>query len=258
MIAAAIATQPQVHAQVHRSGTIAHVTIGDGSCANALSQQQWGELAAVATQLGADHEVRMVVFRGAGATFCAGFRIDEWRGATEADVDASFGAMEAALQAVEAIPVPTLAVVQGVAAGAGCQLALACDLRVATSSARLGMPILRLGILCSPAFALRLSAVCGVARAKELLFTGRLVAAPEAAGYGLLTQVVGDAALDITVTDLASTLAGQPRSGLLAAKFAAGIGLQSLLSAHDTPAWRCSDPAEFPARIGRFLDRSGK
>ena len=254
----ALAEARAVHGEVVRHGAVAHVTVGDGSLRNALGVDGWDRLRRTAEELTGLPDLMAVVLRGAGGTFCAGFRLDGWLDADSDSVDASFAAMEAALQAVERIDVPTVAVVEGVAAGAGCQLALACDLRVAAPSARIGMPILRLGILCSPGFALRLTTLVGASRAKELLYTGRLLPAGQAADYGLLTEVAPEDGLDDAVARLVATLLAQPRTALVAAKAATAAALASLRAQSDAPAWRFSDRVEFPARVRRFLARSGR
>jgi enoyl-CoA hydratase/carnithine racemase len=132
--------------------------------------------------------VRAVLVRGEGGTFCAGSDMTEWADAGPDAVEESFARMEAAFRAIEQCPVPVVAEVRGVAAGAGCQLALACDLRLMADSARIGMPIARLGILPSPAFAARLINLAGPSLARRLLYTGRLLDAPAAAAAGLADE----------------------------------------------------------------------
>jgi enoyl-CoA hydratase len=237
-------------------GDVARLTIGNGSRRNALGVADWTRLRRLADGLSLYPDVKVVVVRGAGATFSAGSDIREWSAATPAEVDASFQAMEAALQAVENIEVPTVAVIAGVAAGAGCELALACDLRLMARSARLGMPILRLGILPSPAFALRLSALAGSARTRELLYTGRLLDAEQAERYGLATEIVDNSDLDARLENLVSAITSQPRTALVITKAATGIELTRLRSEHGHPGWSFSDPSEFPRRIAAFLKRS--
>ena len=117
--------------------------------------------------------------------------------------------MEAAFRAIEICPVPVIAQISGVAAGAGCQLALACDIRVVATSARIGMPIARLGIRPSPAFAARLVRVVGPAVAAELHYTGRLVKGPDAVTTGLANRCVYGELLASTVRDLVEEI-GSP------------------------------------------------
>ena len=233
---------------------VAVVRVGDGTRRNALTTHGWNTLHEAAKRLSARADLLAVVVRGRGHTFCAGSDLNEWDGADGATVDASFAAMEAALQAVEAIPAPTLAVVQGAATGAGCQLALACDTQLLARTAVVGMPVARLGILLSPAFTTRLTLRVGPARTKELLYSGRVLGADEAAGIGLFSRVVDDAKLEDEVDALLTSWRSQPGSALRAAKAAVDKGLEPLNHAarHRPPA-PSSDRAEMPPRIRRFL-----
>lgn len=230
------------------------VRVGDGTRRNALTTDGWNTLHEEATRLAARSDLLAVVFRGRGHTFCAGSDLTEWDGAEGSVVDSSFAAMEAALQAVEAIPVPTLAVVEGAATGAGCQLALACDLQLLARTARTGMPVARLGILLSPAFATRLTLRVGPARTKELLYGGRVLSADEAAAIGLIGWVVDDAELEDEVDSLLRSWRSQPGSALRAAKAAVDKGLEPLThAARQAPPAPSSDRIEMPQRIRRFL-----
>jgi enoyl-CoA hydratase/carnithine racemase len=234
---------------------IARITVGTGRRHNALGRAGWSAIVRAARALATREDVSVVVIEGAGRSFCSGSDITEWHGATPDEVDETFWLMEAALEAVEALPVPSIAAVRGFATGAGCELALCCDLRILSASARMGMPILRLGILPSPAFALRLSAVTGTPAARELLFTGRLVGSEEAARNGLASVVVEDADYRSAVCALARDIAGQPRSGLVATKQVTDIESARLRASHQAPGWRYSDPRVFPDRVSAFLER---
>jgi enoyl-CoA hydratase/carnithine racemase len=185
---------PQVRRE--RDGRVARVVIGSGTRRNALTSGGWAGIERAVTRLADDDAVRVVVIEGNGGWFSAGSDIREWAGASADRVDLSFARMEAACAAIEQLPVAVIAKVRGVAAGAGCQLALACDLRFLAGGASIGMPIARLGILVSPSFANRLAAGCGAAVAAELLFTGRMVRADEAVKLGLANGTVPADALD--------------------------------------------------------------
>ncbi|EWM11843.1 enoyl-CoA hydratase/isomerase family protein, partial [Kutzneria sp. 744] len=152
---------------VRSDGRGAEVVLGSGGSANALGHEDWRALELAFRNL--SNDVRVVVVRGSGSTFSAGSDLREWVHAAPDDVDRAFAAMEAACTAIEECPTPVIAQVNGVAAGAGCQLALACDLRVFADDARIGMSIARLGILVSPAFAARLALLAGHGLARELL-----------------------------------------------------------------------------------------
>ena len=104
--------------------------------------------------------------------------------------------------------------VEGAATGAGCLLALACDNQLVARSALVGMPVVRLGILLSPAFATRLSLRVGPARAKELLYTGRVLGADEAAAVGLVGRVVDDGSLESELATVLDAWRAQPVTAL--------------------------------------------
>jgi enoyl-CoA hydratase len=116
--------------------------------------------------------------------------------------------IDAVVERIERVRVPTIAQVQGVATGGGLVIALACDLRVCTPESRFGVPIARtLGNCLSAANYARMVDLIGPARVKDLLFTGRLIDAAEASSLGLITRVAESTAIDDEVRDLAATLA---------------------------------------------------
>ncbi|MDQ0754306.1 enoyl-CoA hydratase/isomerase family protein [Arthrobacter sp. B3I4] len=233
---------------------VAVLTVGTGERFNALTSPQWNALETSARSLAADSSVRAVVIRGTGNTFCSGSDLREWREATGADVSAGFAAVEAALQAVEAIPVPTIALLQGVATGAGCQLALACDLQVLESAARIGMPTSRLGMLIPPTFATRMSLRIGPSRTKNLLYGGKLLTAAEALAMGLVTTVVPDGAGVEEVAQLTGRWGRMSQASLRAAKAAVNRGLAPVDDPiRGLPQEPAADPEEFLDRLEQFL-----
>lgn len=248
-----------VRVGVVREGATATVSLGSGQRGNALSSADWRELAGQLRRLADDPGLRVVTVRGTGPVFSAGSDMREWVHAEPADIDASFTAMESAFVAVEALPVPVVAEIRGVAAGAGCQLALACDLRIMADSARIGMPIARLGILASAAFAARIVAVAGPDTARELLYTGRLLAGPEAARRGLAGRSVPDDALGETVSALAGEIAAQPPAAIRAAKRAVAVATspvrQAASEAADTFGGHSVALEDFRTGVGAFLRR---
>src|SRR5690606_24070604 len=159
---------------------------------NALSSAVLRELKAVADQLIAEPPGAVVV-TGGEKVFAAGADITEFAGPDEAR--ATGGLFLEALNAVAAIPRATIAAVAGFALGGGCELALACDFRVASSKARFGQPEILLGIIPGGGGTQRLPRLVGPARAKDLIFTGRQVDAAEALAIGLADRVVEPEAL---------------------------------------------------------------
>ena len=236
------------------NGTVATVCIGSGERFNALGIDGWRELEAAARSLAERPELRAVVVRGHGAVFCAGNDLREWETASAEEVSRSFAAIEGALQAVENLPMPTVAVVEGVATGGGCQLALSCDLQLVSSTASLGMPIARLGILAPASFANRLSLRVGPSRAKALLFDSHLLTALRAERIGLVTTVVPESNVDAELATLLASWGTVSAASLRAAKAAVNLGLQPVAQpARQAPMGLASDPQEFSQRVSSFL-----
>ena len=175
--------------EVSRSNGVAVVTVNRPEVRNALNRQVLSDLGAVLADLRNDDAVGAVVFTGAGEkAFVAGADINQVRGYTMATGLA--GAMERAFDEVEAFEKPTIAAVNGFALGGGCELAMACDIRIASSSARFALPETNLSVLPGAGGTQRLARLVGVGRAIEMILTGRLVSALEAERYGLVTSVV--------------------------------------------------------------------
>jgi len=177
----------------------------DNPPANALSTALLAELAAAAKALVADPPGAVVV-TGGDRIFAAGADIAEFGGPVEAARIA--GHFREAFDAVAAIPRVTIAAIAGYALGGGCELALACDLRVAADTAKLGQPEIMLGIIPGAGATQRLPRLVGPARAKDLILTGRQVAADEALAVGLVDRVVPAARLLDEALELARFLAG--------------------------------------------------
>ncbi|MEH0110861.1 enoyl-CoA hydratase/isomerase family protein [Tersicoccus sp. MR15.9] len=241
---------------VVEDGSVAVVTFGSGRHHNALSTGQWAALAEVARDLAGRPSLRAVVLRGREGDFCSGSDLREWDGATSDEVDRSFATLEGALRAVEDLPMLTVAVIEGVAAGGGCQLALACDLQLSAASGRIGMPIARLGILIPVTFATRMSVRVGPSRAKDLLYRGRMLPALEAQRIGLITTVVDDDDLDAELAALQASWEHLSAASLRAAKAAVDRGLAPVTGpSRAQPPARTTDPDEFPTRIAAFFHR---
>lgn len=241
---------------LERDGDIAVVTLGTGDRRNALGTADWLALGDTFLGLHGDEALRVVVVRGAGEYFSSGSDMREWLEVDVDHVDASFAAMERALQAIEATPVPVVAEIRGIAAGAGCQVALACDIRVMARSAKIGMPIARLGILASPAFAARLIAAAGPALARDLLYTGMLLKAETALRCGLTSLCVDDDALADATQRMVERIASQPPQAIRAAKRAVSEVIDPLraLSA-ENPNDHAVAFDEFKQGISKFLAR---
>jgi enoyl-CoA hydratase/carnithine racemase len=220
------AAAPLVHVD-RRDDGVAVVRL-DNPKVNALSAALLGELKAAALDLTADPPGAVVV-TGGERIFAAGADITEFGGPERArEVAANF---RGALDALAAVPRPVIAAIAGYALGGGCELALACDLRVASERAKLGQPEILLGIIPGGGGTQRLARLVGPARAKDLVLTGRQVDADEALRIGLVDRVVPHEEVNDRALELAADLARGPVVALGLAKQAVDQGLDGTLAA---------------------------
>ena len=172
-------------------GSVLVLTLNRPDKLNALDQGLVDALHAALDVYEHRHDVHAVVLIGAGEkAFAAGADIAQLRERRAGD--ALKGINSALFDRIAAFPVPIIAAVRGYALGGGCELALACDLRVAGQSAKFGQPETGLGIMAAAGATWRLAALVGLGRARDMLFTGRVVHAQEALEMGLVNQVVPD------------------------------------------------------------------
>jgi enoyl-CoA hydratase len=200
---------------LEREGPVAIVTVNRPKVLNALNADTIGELGMMFSQLKADDGVRVVLLTGAGErAFVAGADISELavQSAAGAKVVASTG--QAVFAQIETLGKPVIAAVNGFALGGGCELAMACSLRVAADSARFGQPEVNLGLIPGYAGTQRLPRLVGKGRALDLLLTGRMVKADEALAIGLVNRVVPAAELMTAARVLATELSGKPPRSL--------------------------------------------
>ena len=203
---------------VEQEGAVATVTISRPYLRNALDTAMWARLEGVFEELDGQPHVRAVLLRGAGGTFSAGFDLYELSRMSLEEMDRSFAVMERAIRRVESCSLPVIGVLRGFALGGACELILACDLRVASRTARMGIPVARLGLVPSPSFARRLVRLVGSSRARDLLMTGRLVRAPEAMRWGLVNYIAADDEVEETARRLAARVAALAPSSVRAGK----------------------------------------
>src|SRR5437588_8606447 len=171
-------------------GAVRVLTIEGEARMNVLSRGLVAELAEASRSAAAQESVRAVVITGAGSrAFCAGANLKERRGWSEDDVRRWLGELHAKLREVERCPKPWIAAVNGLALGGGCELALACDLRVMDPAAQIGLTEVRIGIIPGGGGTVRLARLIGLGRARELILTARRVPAEEALQIGLANRV---------------------------------------------------------------------
>jgi enoyl-CoA hydratase/carnithine racemase len=221
-------------------GEFVKLTVGDGIGTirlerppmNALNIAIQEELRAAATACTADDAVRAVVVYGGEKVFAAGADIKEMADMSYVAMSARAGALSSAFDSIARIPKPVVAAITGYALGGGCELALACDWRVAAADAKLGQPEINLGVIPGAGGTQRLSRLVGPARAKDLIMSGRFVGADEALAIGLVDKVVPTAAevYDAAVAMVKGYTSG-PAVALRAAKLAVDGGLEMDIAA---------------------------
>jgi len=192
-----------------RAGEIATLVLNRPDKRNALDLAMWRLIPVLLDRAEADAHVKVVVIRGGDPrAFAAGADIAEFveKNTSPPAIDAFYETVKTAMARVEACPKPTIAAIGGLCIGGGCGLALACDIRFAASDAQLGITPAKLGLVYSVPDTRRLVAVVGPSRARDMLFTGRLLDATAAAQAGLVDFVVPvdefDARLDDYVAEI--------------------------------------------------------
>lgn len=202
-----------------RADGIATLTLNRPEARNALDLAMREEMVAALDEVEADGEVRVVVVTGAGDHFCAGGDVKSMaRKHTAAEGRARVEKLNRLVLRLFGFPKPTLAMVDGFAVGAGCNLALGCDLVIASDRARFGEVFVKLALVPDGGGTWLLPRLVGLARAKELVFTGDIIDAAAALRIGLINRVVPAAQLETETRALARQIAAGPPATLALAK----------------------------------------
>jgi enoyl-CoA hydratase/carnithine racemase len=208
---------------------IATLTLNRPEALNAISRKLAAELLATCEVLTEREDVRAVIVTGAGErAFCAGADLKERRMLAPDERAAHTVAIEAAAEALAALPMPTIAAVRGFALAGGAELAIACDLRVAADDATFGFPEVKIGIFPGAGGALRLPRLVGGGAARDLLFTGRQVTAEEAFRLGLVDRLVPAGSVLEDAAGLAASIAANAPLAVRAVK-------RAVEESHGTP-----------------------
>jgi len=250
-----------VSAIFETDGALAILTFNRPEARNAMTWEMYEALVAACERVDADEAVRVFILRGAGGkAFVAGTDISQFRSFRDREDGIKYEErLDHVLDRLERVTKPTIAQVQGVAAGGGCAIALVCDLRVATPASTFGIPIARtLGNCLSGATYSRLVDALGPSRAKDLLFTGRLVSATEAHALGLVNRLAEDEALEGTVRELATEIASNAPLTIRATKeLIRRIASKRRLAAGDDADMveLCYTSADFREGVTAFLEK---
>ena len=194
---------------------------------NAISRQVQEELITVSAEAAARADVRAVVLYGGEKVLAAGADVKEMRAMAYADIAPVTRRMSSGFGALAAIPKPTVAAITGYALGGGLEIALGCDRRICGDNAKLGQPEILLGIIPGGGGTQRLARLVGPSRAKDLIYTGRMVAAEEALAMGLVDEVVPADDVYTRAVEYARQFATGPAAAYAAAKKAIDGGLDT-------------------------------
>jgi len=188
-----------------RSGPIARILFHNPAAHNALTHKMWSELRDLCLALARDRAIRVVTFRGSGGkAFVSGTDISHFLDFTSGRDGITYeGEIDAAMAAIDALPMTTLAVVEGWAVGGGLNIVSACDFRIATPNARFGSPLGRtIGNCLSMSSYARVAGAIGIPAAKRMILLGEMLTARELLSSGVLYKVVEPAELDTAVAEL--------------------------------------------------------
>ena len=198
---------------------------------NALNGQVAREIDEAVAEARADQSIRAVVLWGGERVFAAGADIKEMTDLDPVSMFRYIGDFQDVFTRLENLPVPVVAAINGYALGGGCELALACDLRIAAEDAQLGQPEILLGVIPGAGGTQRLPRLVGLGVAKELVYTGRFVAADEAKAIGLVNEVVAPGDVYERAVEVATSFARGPGVALQAAKQVIQKGVEADLAA---------------------------
>ena len=204
-------------------GGVATITLERPESRNALNLAMCEALLTAAQGAAADASVRLVLVRANGPVFCAGADLKERQGMREAQVRERRMKAFAAYAALEALPMPVIAVLEGPAVGSGCEIACACDFIVATPAASFRVPEAIRGTVGATQ---RLPRVLGKRLAKDLLFTGRTLGAEEAERHGLVSRLVVPEKLEAVLAEISKTIVEAPAQALRLAKRSVDRGVE--------------------------------
>ena len=214
---------------VERKDRIAIITLNRPQVLNALSQATVDELDAAIDELGTDESVRAIIITGAGEkAFAAGADVKELHALQSATEAAEFiGQRHRFLFKLAKLPKPVIAALNGYALGGGCELALACDIRIAAETARLGQPEINVGMIPGTGGTQRMLRLVGPGMAKYLILTGDHISAEEALRVGLVEKVVPLEKLMDEAKALSAKLAAKPPIAIALAKQAIAMGMET-------------------------------
>ncbi len=212
---------------IRKEDNVCIVTINNPQSMNSLNSEVLSELDKVFTNIEEDHSIDVVILTGEGRAFVAGADISQMSTMNAAE-GKDFGEQGSKLfRKIELLPKPVIAAINGFALGGGCELALACDIRISSSKAKLGQPEVGLGITPGFSGTQRLPRIVGEGRAKELIYTAKAITAEEAYRIGLVNKVVEPEQLMDSAISMAKTIAKNAPIAIKLSKEAINKGMQT-------------------------------
>ena len=212
-----------------KEGGIGIITLNRPKQLNAITFKLKEEVSGLLDEIEKDDDIKVVIITGGSKAFCAGADIKERSGIRQAQPEYYFNQRKTHVDfygKIENFEKPVIAAVSGVAVGGGCEISLACDFRIASETARFGVPEVKLGMIPAGGGTQRLPRIIGVGRAKELLFTGDFIDAHESLRVGLVNKVFPvDQLMEETKT-LALKIANNPPLSVKYAKRCVNVGIQ--------------------------------
>ena len=216
--------------KLSRQDATAILTLDRLEALNALNLRVFDELEAAFTTLAKDPTLRCVILTGAGKAFVAGADIKEMAAFSSVQARAFSRRGQQVMNLIEGFPRPVIAAVNGFALGGGCELAMACDLRIASEKAKAGQPEVNLGVTPGFAGTQRLAGLVGRSQAKYLLFTGEIISADRALQIGLFDEVVAPEQLLPRCLEIATLIATKGPVAVSYCKHAVNVSAESTLA----------------------------
>ncbi len=248
--------------KLEKQGHVAVMTVSRPEALNALNSATLDEMIEAAGKVREDESIRVLIVTGEGKAFVAGADIAEMKD-LNGEQGRAFGLKgQAALTAIEQLPIPVIAAVNGFALGGGCELSLCADIRIASEKARFGQPETGLGITPGFGGTQRLPRVIGLSKAMELILTARMIKADEALSLGLCDKVVPPESLMEEAMKLAQTIAANApvavRNSKAAIRRFTGASLKADLEAEAALFGACFETNDQKMAMEAFVNKAEK
>lgn len=245
---------------LEKKNGVATITLNQPKTMNSLVQEMIDDLGKAVEEIAADDEVKVVILTGAGKAFCAGGDLNRFTQGFDTVSGLDYvDAIHPIMRALANLKKPTIAAVNGAAAGAGLSLMLLCDMAYLADNAKVSCAFVNMGLIPDCALAYYLPRVVGIQKAKELVFSGRMLTAQEADAYGLTNGVVPADQLMDHVTAFAEKLANGPSFALRLAKRMLGMSLDmdmnNLLTLEAMMQSTCFTTEDSQEAVAAFLEK---